>query len=76
MEEIQNSDLFKYSPYKELNDSQRTAVEEILERIRSGWKYMEDGIRYEIETPVETEVIIGDTRKTIQKGKYIFGESV
>ena len=76
LEEIQNSDLFKYSPYKELNDSQRTAVEEILERIRSGWKYMEDGIRYEIETPVETEVIIGDTRKTIQKGKYIFGESV
>jgi len=33
LEEIQNSDLFKYSPYKELNDSQRTAVEEILEKI-------------------------------------------
>ena len=36
LEEIQNSDLFKYSPYKELNDSQRTAVEEILEKIKSG----------------------------------------
>ncbi len=36
LEEIQNSDLFKYSPYKELNDSQRIAVEEILEKIKSG----------------------------------------
>lgn len=30
IEEIVNSDLFKYSPYKELNDSQREAVEEIF----------------------------------------------
>ena len=36
LEEIQNSELFKYSPYKELNDSQRIAVEEILEKIKSG----------------------------------------
>lgn len=36
LEEIQNSDLFKYSPYKELNDSQRTAVEDILKRLESG----------------------------------------
>ena len=36
LEEIQNSDLFKYSPYKELNDSQRNVVERILERIKSG----------------------------------------
>lgn len=34
LEEIQNSDLFKYSPYKELNDSQRKAVEEILSEIK------------------------------------------
>lgn len=34
--EIENSDLFKYSPYKELNDSQRYAVEEILAKIEEG----------------------------------------
>lgn len=36
LEEIENSDLFKYSPYKELNDCQRKSVEEILSRIKSG----------------------------------------
>nr|WP_295310175.1 DNA/RNA helicase domain-containing protein [uncultured Blautia sp.] len=36
LEEIENSDLFKYSPYKELNDSQRKAVEEILIKIKDG----------------------------------------
>ena len=36
LEEIENSDLFKYSPYKELNDSQRKAVEDILEEIKHG----------------------------------------
>lgn len=36
IEEIENSDLFKYSPYKELNDSQRQAVDEIVERVKSG----------------------------------------
>lgn len=30
IDELINSDLFKYSPYKELNESQRQAVEEIL----------------------------------------------
>ena len=34
LEEIENSDLFKYSPYKELNDNQRSAVETIIQRIR------------------------------------------
>lgn len=38
LEEIENSDLFKYSPYKELNDSQRKAVDDILERIKEGSK--------------------------------------
>jgi len=33
IQEIVNSDLFKYSPYKELNDSQREAVEEIFSSI-------------------------------------------
>lgn len=36
LEEIENSDLFKYSPFKELNDDQRYAVEEILEKINEG----------------------------------------
>ena len=36
LEEIENSDLFKYSPYKELNDCQRLAVEEILFKIKNG----------------------------------------
>ena len=36
LEELQNSDLFKYSPYKELNDSQREAVERILEILKEG----------------------------------------
>lgn len=36
LEEIENSDLFKYSPYKELNDCQRKAVEDILSRIKEG----------------------------------------
>ena len=36
LEEIEQSDLFKYSPYKELNDSQRKAVDEILAKIKEG----------------------------------------
>ena len=36
LEEIENSDLFKFSPYKELNDSQRKAVEDILLKIKEG----------------------------------------
>ncbi len=36
LEEIENSDLFKYSPYKELNDCQRKAVEDILLRMNDG----------------------------------------
>lgn len=36
LEEIENLDLFKYSPYKELNDNQRQAVEEILLTIKNG----------------------------------------
>ncbi len=37
-------------------------------RLSSGWKYTEDGIRYEIETPVETGIIffmnLSETEKT------------
>ena len=34
LEELENSDLFKYSPYKELNDDQRVVVEEIIESLK------------------------------------------
>jgi len=33
IEEIENSDLFKYSPFKELNDDQREAVDSIINTI-------------------------------------------
>lgn len=36
LEELENSDLFKYSPYKELTDEQREVVEDILIKIKSG----------------------------------------
>lgn len=34
LEELENSDLFKYSPYKELNNDQRIAVEDIVESLK------------------------------------------
>lgn len=36
IEEIENSDLFKYSPYKELNDDQRKSVDDILTKLEEG----------------------------------------
>ena len=36
LEEIENSDLFKYSPFKELNDCQRQSVDDILAKIKEG----------------------------------------
>lgn len=36
LEEIEQSDLFKYSPFKKLNDDQRNAVEIILEELKAG----------------------------------------
>lgn len=35
IEEIENSDLFKYSPFKELNDEQRIAVDSIVEAVQN-----------------------------------------
>ena len=40
-------------------------------KIRSSWKYTESGIRYEIDTPVETEIVIGGMTRIVGKGKYI-----
>ena len=57
-------------------DSLSAVLDTVHGRIRSFWKYTGTGIRYEIETPVETEVIISGVRKTVGKGKYIFGATV
>lgn len=38
LEELENSDIFKYSPYKELNDDQRLAVEEIMDSLKQDEK--------------------------------------
>jgi hypothetical protein len=43
-------------------------------RIRSAWKYTDNGIRYEIETPVQSEIILGNEKRVVEKGRYIFGE--
>ncbi|MBR3507482.1 MAG: family 78 glycoside hydrolase catalytic domain [Lachnospiraceae bacterium] len=43
-------------------------------RIRSSWKYVENGIRYEIEVPVEAEIVVGGVSKIVGKGRYVFGE--
>ena len=36
LEEIEQSDLFKYSPFKKLNDDQRMSVETILSELKTG----------------------------------------
>lgn len=41
-------------------------------RIRSSWKYTEQGIRYEIDTPVQTEIILGGKSRIVEKGRYLF----
>ncbi len=43
-------------------------------RIRSAWKYTEDGIRYEVDTPVDAEITIGGKTMRMKKGRYLFGE--
>ena len=40
-------------------------------RICSGWRYVEDGIRYEIEVPVDAEIVIDGVCRTVKKGKHI-----
>ncbi len=61
-------------------DKRLTSLGAVLDtvhgRIRSFWRYTENGIRYEIETPVETEIMIGGVCRSVKKGKYIFGESL
>jgi alpha-L-rhamnosidase len=41
-------------------------------QIRSSWKYTEQGIRYEIDTPVQAEVILDGRSRIVEKGRYLF----
>ncbi|MCR5590945.1 MAG: glycoside hydrolase family 78 protein [Lachnospiraceae bacterium] len=53
--------------------SLKATLDTVHGRVSSGWKYTEDGIRYEIETPVEAQITLNGITRTVQKGKYIFG---
>ena len=44
--------------------------------VRSCWRYEEDKIRYEIDVPVESEIVIGGKARTVPAGSYIFFESI
>ena len=54
--------------------SMSAGLDTVQGRIRSAWKYTDNGIRYEIETPVQTEIILGNEKRVVGKGRYIFGE--
>lgn len=43
-------------------------------RIRSFWKYTEEGIRYEIDTPVPAEIVIAGKSTHVPAGRYLFGQ--
>ena len=60
-------------PDRRLN-SLSAVLDTVHGRIRSFWKYTETGIRYEIETPTETEIVINGRSRIVGKGKYILGE--
>ncbi|MCL2240778.1 MAG: glycoside hydrolase family 78 protein [Defluviitaleaceae bacterium] len=40
--------------------------------VRSKWQYTGDGIRYDIETPVPAEIVIGDATYRVEKGSYTY----
>ncbi len=41
-------------------------------RIRSAWKYTDSGIRYEIDTPADAEIIVNNKTYHVGKGHYLF----
>lgn len=41
-------------------------------QIRSFWVYTEHGIRYEIDTPVQAEIVLEGKVRTVEKGRYLF----
>ena len=42
-------------------------------RIRFRWEHTQDGIRYEVDTPVPAEIVIGGKTYSVGKGCYLFG---
>ncbi len=42
-------------------------------RIRSCWMYTENGLRFEIDTPVETEILLPGQSRILPPGRYLFG---
>ena len=57
--------------YEALLNSLCAVLDTIHGRIRSFWKYTEGGIRYEIDTPVRTEIILDGKSRIVEKGRYI-----
>ena len=56
-------------------DSLSAVLDTVHGRIRSTWMHTENGIRYEIDTPVQTEIVLGGKTRIVEKGRYLFGES-
>lgn len=48
------------------------SLDTVRGRIRSSWVCQEDGVRYEITTPVPAVVVIDGKEYTVEKGEYIF----
>ncbi len=64
--------LIKPTPDKRLGYLE-ASIETRKGKVRSKWTYEDEGfIRYEIETPVETEIIISDETKIVPAGEYMF----
>ena len=57
-------------------NSLSAVLETVHGRIRSVWKYTDNGIRYEIETPVQAEILLDGKTWTVEKGKYLWGSLV
>lgn len=49
-------------------------IETCYGEVRSAWGWVEGAIRYEITTPVETDIVIGERIRHVPKGSYIFIE--
>ena len=65
----------KIEPHPDRRVQSMSAILDTVQgRIRSAWKYTDNGIRYEIETPVQTEIILGNEKRVVGNGRYIFGE--
>ena len=53
-------------------DSLCAVLDTVHGRVRSFWKHTENGIRYEIDTPVQAEIVLNGKSWTVEAGKYLF----